>query len=131
MVGASKAMPKTQAIGIDIGAKPDRVRTDTFTHAKGASGLLGIDVARADVEVVPWHEKPHYGLPHQATLEAIGIADSLEELMLDPVHSGKGPAGLIALVKSGRWRKDSDVVFIHSGVLSSHASNPSNVDAAT
>jgi len=35
--------------------------------------------------------------------------------VLDPVYSGKGLAGLIALVKSGRWTQDQDVVFVHTG----------------
>jgi len=39
----------------------------------------------------------------------------LEALPLDPVYSGKGLAGLIALICQGRWRKDEDVVFLHTG----------------
>jgi 1-aminocyclopropane-1-carboxylate deaminase/D-cysteine desulfhydrase-like pyridoxal-dependent ACC family enzyme len=31
------------------------------------------------------------------------------------VYSGKRLAGLIALVQSGRWKKDEDVVFVHTG----------------
>jgi L-cysteate sulfo-lyase len=36
-------------------------------------------------------------------------------LPLDPVYSGKGLAGLIALIRSGRWRASDNVVFIHTG----------------
>jgi 1-aminocyclopropane-1-carboxylate deaminase/D-cysteine desulfhydrase-like pyridoxal-dependent ACC family enzyme len=37
--------------------------------------------------------------------------------LLDSIRciSGKGLAGLIALVSQGRWRKDEDVVFLHTG----------------
>jgi L-cysteate sulfo-lyase len=35
--------------------------------------------------------------------------------VLDPVYSGKGLAGLIALVRAGRWQPDDDVVFVHTG----------------
>jgi len=31
------------------------------------------------------------------------------------VYLGKGSAGLIALIRQGRWRKDEDVVFLHTG----------------
>ena len=34
---------------------------------------------------------------------------------LDPVYSGKGLAGLIALIREGRWSAGDDVVFIHTG----------------
>lgn len=55
------------------------------------------------------------GVPHEATIEAIRLAGRLEALALDPVYSGKGLAGLIALIRRGRWRKDDDVIFLHTG----------------
>ena len=61
------------------------------------------------------HAGPAYGVPHEATIEAIRLAGQLEALPLDPVYSGKGLAGLIALIREGRWRKDEDVVFLHTG----------------
>ena len=56
-----------------------------------------------------------YGVPHQATVEAIRLGAALEALVLDPVYSGKGLAGMIALIRDGRWTKDQDIVFIHTG----------------
>ena len=46
---------------------------------------------------------------------ATELAGRLEALVLDPVYSGKGLAGLIALIRAGRWGPDDDVVFIHTG----------------
>ena len=54
-------------------------------------------------------------VPHAATVEAIRLAGRLEALPVDPVYSGKGLAGLIALVREGRWSADDDVIFIHTG----------------
>jgi L-cysteate sulfo-lyase len=54
-------------------------------------------------------------VPHAATIEAIRLAGALEALALDPVYSGKGLAGLIALVRAARWQRDADVIFIHTG----------------
>ena len=67
------------------------------------------------VEVVAGHAGPAYGVPHEATIEAIRLAGQLEALPLDPVYSGKGLAGLIALIRQGRWRNDEDVIFLHTG----------------
>ena len=72
-------------------------------------------VRRSSVEVVAGHAGPAYGVPHEATIEAIQLAGQLEALPLDPVYSGKGLAGLIALIRQGRWRKDEDVIFLHTG----------------
>ena len=83
--------------------------------AREVSNLLAVAFDEAAVEVVAGHAGPAYGIPHKATIEAIRLAGWLEALALDPVYSGKGLAGLIALIRQGRWRKDEDVVFLHTG----------------
>jgi L-cysteate sulfo-lyase len=91
------------------------VRADVVAFAREASNLLDVPFDEATVEVVAGHAGPVYGVPHEATIEAIRLAGQLEALPLDPVYSGKGLAGLIALIRQGRWRKDEDVVFLHTG----------------
>jgi L-cysteate sulfo-lyase len=108
-------MPATEIVGIDIDAEPERVRRDVITYARAAADLLEADFDQASVEVVAGHAGPAYGVPHEATIDAIRLAGSIEAIVLDPVYSGKGLAGLISLVQSGRWTKDSDVVFVHTG----------------
>jgi 1-aminocyclopropane-1-carboxylate deaminase/D-cysteine desulfhydrase-like pyridoxal-dependent ACC family enzyme len=115
VAGASIALQGTRIVGIDIDAEPERVREDVAAYAKAAAELLGTGFAEADVEVVAGHAGPAYGMVHSATIEAIRLAGALEALTLDPVYSGKGLAGLIALIRAGRWRKDEDVVFVHTG----------------
>lgn len=115
VLGASMAMPDTRIIGIDIDAEPDRVRADVVRYAREASDLLGVPFDEAQVEVVAGHAGPAYGVPHAATIEAIRLAGRLEALSLDPVYSGKGLAGLIALIREGRWRNEDDVVFVNTG----------------
>jgi L-cysteate sulfo-lyase len=38
-----------------------------------------------------------------------------EGLLLDPVYSGKGMAGLLGLVRSGALRAGQRVLFLHTG----------------
>ena len=38
-----------------------------------------------------------------------------EGLLLDPVYSGKGAAGLIDLIRKGRFGKTENVIFLHTG----------------
>ncbi len=115
VVGASIAMPNTRIVGIDIDAEPNRVRADVVRFAREAANLLDIAFDESSVEVVAGHAGPAYGIPHAATIKAIRLAGRLEALPLDPVYSGKGLAGLIALIREGRWRKGDDVVFINTG----------------
>ena len=38
-----------------------------------------------------------------------------EGILLDPVYSGKGFAGLIGLIKNKKLTKNDNVLFIHTG----------------
>lgn len=115
VVGARAMMPETRVVGIDIDAEPQRVRADVVRFGSAAADLLECPFVEDDVEVVAGHAGPAYGVPHDATLEAVRMGGELEALDLDPVYSGKGLAGLVALVASGRWQKDDTVIFIHTG----------------
>lgn len=115
VAGAAIALPGTAVVGIDIDAEPERVRDDVLRYGAAAAALLGTAFAADQVEVVAGHAGPAYGVPHAATVEAIGLGGRLEALVLDPVYSAKGLAGLIALARAGRWAPDDDVVFLHTG----------------
>ena len=39
----------------------------------------------------------------------------LEGILLDPVYSGKGAAGLIDLIRKGHFTSDENIVFLHTG----------------
>jgi L-cysteate sulfo-lyase len=115
VVGASIALKGTRVVGIDIDAEPERVRADVVRYARAAAHLLEASFDEADVEVIAGHAGPAYGVPHDATVEAMKLAGALEGLVLDPVYSGKGLAGLIALVRAGWWQPGDNVVFLHTG----------------
>jgi L-cysteate sulfo-lyase len=56
------------------------------TYGRAAADLLDQPFDEADVEVVAGHAGPAYGVPHDATIEAIRLAARLEALVLDPVY---------------------------------------------
>jgi D-cysteine desulfhydrase family pyridoxal phosphate-dependent enzyme len=115
VVGASIALKDVRVVGIDIDAEPVRVRADVIRYAKAAAKLLEAPFAETEVEVIAGHAGPAYGVAHDATVEAIKLAGALEGLVLDPVYSGKGLAGLITLVRAGRWQASDHVIFLHTG----------------
>lgn len=114
-VGASVALKNMQVVGIDIDAEPERVHGTVSACAKAAAGLLNVPFSDSQIEVVAGHAGPAYGVPHAATIEAIKLAGALEGLVLDPVYTGKGLAGLIAMIGTGRWRAGEHVIFVHTG----------------
>jgi L-cysteate sulfo-lyase len=48
-------------------------------------------------------------------VEAVRLFARHEGILLDPVYSGKGAAGLIDLIRKGYFKKSDNVVFIHTG----------------
>ena len=38
-----------------------------------------------------------------------------EAILLDPVYTGKAMTGLIDLVKKGKFKKGTNVLFLHTG----------------
>ncbi len=56
-----------------------------------------------------------YGVPAPSTLEAIALTARLEGILLDPIYTGKGMAGLIGLVREGFFKPTDLVLFLHTG----------------
>lgn len=56
-----------------------------------------------------------YGLPADSTIDAISVAAKFEGLLLDPVYSAKGFAGLLGLVKADFFKPSDNVLFLHTG----------------
>ena len=114
-VRAAACLPECAVIGIDIDAELERIRADVVRYATAAAEMLDVPFDAARIDVVAGHASPAYGVPHQATLDAIKFMGQLEALALDPVYSGKDLAGLIALIEAGCWTPDDDIVFVHTG----------------
>ena len=56
-----------------------------------------------------------YGVPTPECIEAIRLVARTEGIFLDPTYTGKTMAGMIDMIRQGRFGKDENVVFIHTG----------------
>ncbi len=56
-----------------------------------------------------------YGIATDGMLEAVTMLARTEGILLDPVYAGKGFAGLIDLIRQGRFEAGENVVFLHTG----------------
>lgn len=114
MVGANSRIP---VLGIGVRAPEAIQHRSVLALANQTTVLMGLGeiVSAADVRVDCGYVGEGYGLPTEGTLEAIALLAKLEGILLDPVYTGKGMAGLIDLVRQGRYRQDDNVVFLHTG----------------
>jgi L-cysteate sulfo-lyase len=101
-IGTRAPQPKQEQMVYDLACKT--------TEKLGCPGV----VAREDVMANTDYVGEGYGLPTESGLEAIAMFAELEGILLDPVYSGKGAAGLIDLARKGEF-EGQHIVFLHTG----------------
>jgi L-cysteate sulfo-lyase len=104
-------------LGIGVRAPREKQEENVFRLACATVELCGSPgaVAREQVVANCDYIGTGYGFSTAASIEAIKTLARLEGILLDPVYSGKGMAGLIDLIRRGAFTKGQNVVFIHTG----------------
>lgn len=109
---------KHKLLGIDVGKLWRAFPASIASLASEICGLLGQrrEFTAADVPIIErTYVGQAYARPTPESQEAIRLAARQEGLVLDPVYSSKAMAGLMDLVKQGRWKAGEQVVFLHTG----------------
>ncbi|MET9664340.1 1-aminocyclopropane-1-carboxylate deaminase [Streptomyces sp. NPDC006475] len=104
-------------LGIDASAAPERTREQIGRIARNTASLVGVERELRDEEI-ELDERYHagtYGIPDEATLEAMRLAARTEGMVTDPVYEGKSMAGLIDLVERGEIGPLAVVLYAHLG----------------
>jgi L-cysteate sulfo-lyase len=104
-------------LGIGVRAPREKQESMVYDLACRTWALMGLrsELPRAAVEANCDYVGDGYGLPTPGMVEAVTLLARTEGLLLDPVYSGKGMAGLIDLVRKGRFGPDQNIVFLHTG----------------
>jgi L-cysteate sulfo-lyase len=104
-------------LGFGVRAPKAKQDENVFNLALRTAEKLGCPgvVKREDVVANTDYVGAGYGIPRADTLEAIRMFAELEGILLDPVYSGKGAAGLIDYCRKGLFRKGENIVFLHTG----------------
>ena len=98
-----------------------RSRPKPATRSRGSPGAppgSSASVGSCGEDEIELDERYHagtYGIPDDATLDAMRLAARTEGMITDPVYEGKSMAGLIDLVAAGEIEPDSTVLYAHLG----------------
>ncbi len=103
--------------GFTVSRPVEEAQTRVLMLAQAALDRLGMKQTLKE-EAVIVHGGfigPGYGIPTAEGAEAIRIAARSEGLFLDPTYTGKALAGYIASCRSGYFRPDETIIFLHTG----------------
>jgi L-cysteate sulfo-lyase len=106
-----------RVLGIGVRHPKEEQETNVFDLAKATAEKLGVksDIPRNAVEANCDYVGDGYGIPSPGMIEAVRMLAREEGIFLDPVYSGKGMAGLIDLIRKGAFRRDENIIFVHTG----------------
>ncbi len=104
-------------LGISVRAERAAQETKLHALAQATAELAGVatPLPRGAIVVDDGYVGAGYSLPTEAMVEAVQLFAHTEGILLDPVYTGKAAAGLIDLVRRGRFGADERVVFVHTG----------------
>jgi L-cysteate sulfo-lyase len=104
--------------GVSVRAAKQAQEDNVYGLVQRTCDFMGLSpelVAREKVVANSDYVGDGYGLPTNSMVEAVKMLATYEGILLDPVYSGKGFAGLIDLIRKGHFKKDENVVFLHTG----------------
>lgn len=101
--------------GINVRRPQAEQEGNIHREAVATAALLGTPAPpREAVVCLDRWVGPGYALPTVEMADAVRMAASLENILLDPVYTGKAFAGLIALAREGAFAGER-VLFLHTG----------------
>jgi 1-aminocyclopropane-1-carboxylate deaminase/D-cysteine desulfhydrase-like pyridoxal-dependent ACC family enzyme len=109
----------TRVIGISADESSAAIQAHLRALLTGIADLINVDPVTLQrgmpIEVDDRFVGSGYGVPTDASREAIELAARTEALFLDPTYTAKAMAALIAYVRQQRFTEGQTVLFWHTG----------------
>ncbi|MEW5868697.1 MAG: D-cysteine desulfhydrase family protein [Chloroflexota bacterium] len=117
MLGARLFGYTGQVLGISVDEPEDVLKERVARLATETADFLGEKASfQADeILVNADYLGAGYGVMGEVEKEAIHLLARSEGLLLDPVYTGRAAAGLIDLVRKGKFGREENVLFWHTG----------------
>ncbi len=118
VLGMEAMNSRIPVYGVSVRAEKNKQEENVYGLLQRTAEFMGYSpdmVSREKVVANSDYVGPGYGLPTETMVEAVKMLACYEGILLDPVYSGKGFAGLIDLVRKGHFKQGDNVVFLHTG----------------
>jgi D-cysteine desulfhydrase family pyridoxal phosphate-dependent enzyme len=117
VAGCALAGVPTRVVGISADETSAALERDIRSILAGLAPVLHLDrdLSSAPVIVDDRFVGAGYGMPTDASREAIDLTARTEAVFLDPTYTAKAMAGLIAAIRRGDFSSAQTVLFWHTG----------------
>jgi L-cysteate sulfo-lyase len=116
VAGLAVSGARIPVIGIGGGKASTDLEEMVFQMARETASLLGKPSAVERSAVVALDPHPvQYGHLTPEVADVIRLFARTEGILVDPAYTGPALVGLIQLIRQGRFKRDANVVFIHTG----------------
>jgi D-cysteine desulfhydrase family pyridoxal phosphate-dependent enzyme len=109
----------TRVIGVSADDSAAAIQAHVRALVEGVANLLNLDPSRLSrgtaIEVDDRFVGDGYGVPTDASREAIDLLARTEAIFLDPTYTAKAMASLIASVRQQKFHEGQTVLFWHTG----------------
>ena len=116
LAGLRLAGATSAVVGVAAAHGAEEVREAVLAALAEIEALTGLSVGADEVHVDGSQLGDGYGFPTAAAGAATRLLGRSEGILVDPIYTAKGLAGLVAGVTEGRW-DGRTVVFWHAGGL--------------
>ncbi len=102
--------------GIAVAKSADELAASVLRLANDVAAELAVErFEAADIDIDGSMLGGGYGVPSSDGVRAAEMLARCEGVVADPVYTGKGFAGLLAMIRGDRFEPESAVVFLHTG----------------
>ena len=116
VVGCLAEELPTRVVGISADEKKEDLTRMVADIVGSLAEQTQLPAPRKDqIEILDDYVGDGYGVPTAASEEATRLFARFEGIVLDPTYTAKAAAGLIDLIRRGRFKREETVCFWHTG----------------
>ena len=117
VAGLKEAGSQAKVLGMNVLMKKVTQEPRIWKLVQGIADVykVGSGAAQEDIRCFDDGLGPGYALPTDEMIEAVSLLAENEGILLDPTYTGKAFAGLLSLIRSGFFKPEDKVLFIHTG----------------
>jgi D-cysteine desulfhydrase len=115
VLGKSISKWNGKIIGMSVGKNSNKLFDVVNNLCHETIDKFSLQIEKLDIKTEDAYTGKKYGARTKEAAEAIKLFANLEGIVLDEVYTGKAAAGLIDFANKGRFNRNDNILFIHTG----------------